>query len=464
VVQPRLPLGDPHICSDAKDRASLISAVYEALVDIEGPGTYRPSLAEAWRTDRDASIWEFRLRRDALFHNTHQLNSDDVTTSLERVRSPKMGGILGTQGVYASYLSDAKFEAINVDRVRVTLKEPMADLLDLLSAMPIVPEEVLDDLPEEHIGSGPYMVNDFDESKVTMAAHPHHWRGKPTYRKLRWLAEPDEEERVKAVTHEANIATGLGPEGSKRAHAEGVPIESRLGSMCVIYMLNCLKGPCRDTRVRRALNLALDREEIVDKIMYGCAEPLTGPLTPLHLGWDPDAPGYRHDPDEARQLIRDAGYPDGLKLKMDTPTESPDEAIPLSRMIAEQYKKAGIQTEIRVYRDRPNYAEMVRNKKIGDLCCFDSSPLSTFRVLREKIHSNRQGPWWQGYSNPEVDALIDKAQRTTDEEERRITYRHAYNAIVADAPWVFLYRPEYNWAVKQGSDWAPSWDCVVRIT
>ena len=464
MIQPGLPLGDPHICSDDKDRVSLISAIYEALVEMGGPGIYKPSLAEAWRTDRDASIWEFRLRRDALFHNKHQLDSDDVTASLERVRSPKVGGILGTKGVYASYLDNAKFEAVNVDRVRVTLKEPMADLLDLLSAMPIVPEDVLDDLPEEHIGSGPYMVNDLDEDKVTMTAHLHHWRGKPTYRRLRWLAEPDEEERIKALTHEANVATGLSPEGSKHTHVEGTQIESRLGSMCIIYLLNCLKGPCRGKRVRRALNLAIDRDEIVDKIMYGCAEPLTGPLTPLHLGWDPDVPGFRHDPDEARQLLRDAGYSDGLTLKMDTPNESPDEAIPLSRMIAEQYKNVGIQIELRVYQDRSDYSEMVRNKKIGDLCCFDSSPLSTFRVLREKIHSKLQGPWWEGYSNPEVDALTEKAQRTTDEEERRITYLHTYNILADDAPWLFIYRPEYNWAVKPGSDWTPSWDCVVRVT
>ena len=463
VVQPSLPLGDPHLCSDGKDHVSMVSAIYEGLMSRDGPGVYSPLLAEAWRTDREARIWEFRLRKGVVFHDGHELRAADVTASLDRVRSPKVGGAWGTQGVYASYIGDAKFEAPGTDRLRITLREPMADLLDLLAEMPIVPEQALDDLPNEHIGSGPYALNDLDDDKATMTAHGRHWRGKPAHRKLVWRAEPDEEERINSVAGDADVATGLSPAGTRRARAGGTRVESGYGSMCVIYMLNCLKGPCRDQRIRRALNVALDRKTIIDRIMRGTAEALTGPLTPLHLGWDPDTPQIGHDPAEARRLLRDAGYPDGLTVKMDTPTESPDEAIPLSRLMAEQYREAGIEVDMRVYRDRPDYAEMVRAKKIGDLCCFDSSPLSTFRVMREKIHGGLQGPWWQGYANKEVDALIESAQRTPDAEERGITYRRAYRAISADAPWVFLYSPEYSWAISAGADWKPSWDCVVRL-
>jgi len=463
VVQPELSLGDPHICSDAKDRVAMVSALYEALVTRDGPGTYSPLLAEAWRTDREARIWEFRLRRGVIFHDGHELRAGDVTASLERVRSPSVGGSWGTQGVYASYIGGAKLEAPGVDRVRITLREPMADLLDLLSEMPIVPEQALDDLPGEHVGSGPYALNDLGRDKAVMTRHERHWRGKPAYKKIIWRAEPDEEERIRSVAKGADVASGLSPAGMRSARAAGTRVESAYGSMCVIYMLNCLSGPCRDQRVRRALNVALDRKEIIERIMLGAAEALTGPLTPLHLGWDPDAPAFKHDPAEAKRLLRDAGYPDGLTVKMDTPTESPDESIPLGKLITEQYRDAGITVENRVYRDRPDYAEMVRAKKIGDLCCFDSSPLSTFRVMREKLHSGLQGPWWQGYANKEADALIEWAQRTPDAEERGITYRRAYRMIAADAPWIFLYRPAYGWAAAPGAEWKPSWDCVVRI-
>ena len=464
VFQPSLPLGDPHICSDGKDRVSLISAVYETLISRDGPGVYSSCLAEAWRCDREARIWEFRLRRGVYFHDSHELGADDVTASLERVRSPDVGGAWGTKGVYASYLNGAKFEAVGADRLRITLTEPMADLLDLLTEMPIVPEEILDDLPEEHVGSGPYKVKDFDENEVVMTAHTRHWRGKPRYSRLLWKAEPDESERLKVVvSREADIAAGISPEGKIRAASSRVVVTSRYGSLCVIYMLNCSQGACRDVRVRRALNLALNREEIVKKIVFGAAEPLTGPLTPLHLGWDPDTPGYGYSPDEARRLLAEAGYQDGLTVKMDAPTESPDESLPLSHLMAEQYREVGIETDIRVYRDRPGYAEMVRAKRIGDMCCFDSSPLSTFRVMREKIHSGSRGPWWEGYTSPMVDSLIDSAQRTPKEDERQRIYQRAYREISGDAPWVFLYRPEYSWAMRPSADWTPSWDCVIRL-
>jgi peptide/nickel transport system substrate-binding protein len=463
IVQPSLPFGDPHICSDAKDRVNMISAVYEALVNRDGPGVYSPCLAEAWRTEREARIWDFRLRHDVFFHDGHELRASDVTASLERVRSPNVGGSWGTQGVYASYIGEADFEAIGTDRVRIILKEPMADLLDLLTEMPIVPEQILDDLPAEHIGSGPYALNDLASDKASMTRHGRHWRGKPTYKKIVWRAEPDEAERIKSVARDAEVATGLSPTGSRRVRGEGKRVEGKYGSMCVIYMLNCLSGPCRDTRVRRALNVALDRKAIIERIMLGAAEALTGPLTPLHLGWDSETPQLKHDPAEARRLLRDAGYPDGLTVKMDTPTESPDEAIPLGKLMTEQYREANIEVENRIYSDRPEYAEMVRAKKIGDLCCFDSSPLSTFRVMREKLHSGLRGPWWQGYANKEVDALIESAQRIPDAEGRGIRYRSAYRMIAADAPWIFLYRPEYSWAVAAGAEWAPSWDCVVRL-
>ena len=252
-------------------------------------------------------------------------------------------------------------------------------------------------------------------------------------------------------------------EGKALARSIGASYVSQMGNLCIIYLFNCFSGPCTDVRVRQALNLALDREAVVEKIVGGAAEPLTGPLTPLHFGWDPDTLGYGYDPAEARRLLAEAGYASGLKLRLDTPTEMPDEAIPLSRMIAEQLREVGIVVDVRIHDDRPGYAEMVRAKKIGDLCCFDSSPISTFRVMREKIHSGVRGPWWEGYSNLEVDALIGRAQRATDEGERRRIYERAYRLIRDDAPWVFLYRPELTWVVGKSVDWGPSWDGVTRI-
>jgi len=107
---------------------------------------------------------------------------------------------------------------------------------------------------------------------------------------------------------------------------------------------------------------------------------------------------------------------------------------------------------------------MVRAKRIDDACCFDSSPLSTYRVLREKFHSRLRGPWWQGYANSEVDVLIEEAQATVDVARRRDIYHRAYRLIRDDAPWIFLYAPSISWGVGQRArGWSAAVDGLVSF-
>jgi peptide/nickel transport system substrate-binding protein len=107
---------------------------------------------------------------------------------------------------------------------------------------------------------------------------------------------------------------------------------------------------------------------------------------------------------------------------------------------------------------------MVRDKKINDACCFDSSPRSTFRVLREKLHSTLRGPWWEGYTNPQVDALVAKAQATVSDADRQRIYREIYSIVRDDAPWVFLYRPTNYWGARETvAGWTPRADGLLLL-
>ena len=234
--------------------------------------------------------------------------------------------------------------------------------------------------------------------------------------------------------------------------------------LCIIFMLNAQNGPCRDRRVRQALNYALDVDAIIEHVMKGGASRLNGYLTAHHFGYNPATPIYPHDPETARRLLAEAGYAGGLTLVFDRPSVMPDEAPELTRMMVEQYKQVGISVEVVEHQDRAAYAEMVRDKKIHDACCFDSSPRSTFRVLREKLHSTLRGPWWQGYQNPQVDALIARAQTTVADADRRKIYQDIYTIVRDDAPWVFLYRPTNYWGVRLAAgDWKPRSDGLLIL-
>jgi len=464
VYQSSVEPGDPHICSDSTNRLSLLFSVYEALVKMNPAGSFEPCLAERWTVSEDAKTWTFELRPNVRFHNGETLRADDVVATLKRVLDPAIGGAFGTQGVYLSYLGNAEIFTLDERKVRIVTGEPMADLLDLLVAMPISPAGALGRLPHEYVGSGPYKVLEQGAGVMTLEAFAPYWGEGPRYKRIRWVAEASPEKRVDALLDgRADIVAGVEAEGRKRIPSrQDVSLHRQESGLCIIFMLNCFEGPCRDRRVRRALNHALDVETIIAEVKPGAATRLNGFLTPHHFGYDPETPVYRHDPAAARRLLAEAGFPNGLKLGFDIPSTMPDEAPLLAEIMAGQLAKVGISVEITEHADRAAYSEMVRSKNIRDACCFDSSPRSTYRVLREKLQSTLRGPWWEGYESEEVNTLILRAQATLPEDERRALYRRIYSIVRDDAPWVFLYRPTNFWGTGPAlKDWKPRPDSLL---
>jgi peptide/nickel transport system substrate-binding protein len=464
VVQSSVSVGDPHIASDSSNRLGILFSIYEALVKLDEEGIVQPSLAESWEVGEDARSWTFHLRSDVEFHNGELLSASDVVASLGRVLDPAIGGSFGTQGVYISYLGTAEISAPDASTVRIITEDPMADLLDLLLAMPISPASELEKLPNEYVGSGPYKVREQGSDRLVLTAHDHYWGDAPEYREIIWTAEGDPEQRVAAVLNgEADIASGIGIQGRRRIEEEGgASVREWDSGLAIIFMINASKGPGQDPRVRQALNYALDVDAIIADIKDGAAKPLNGYLTPHHFGYNPETPAYPYDPDKARSLLAEAGYADGLELLFDIPSVMPDEAPELARIMVEQLADVGITLDIVEYPDRAAYSEMVREKKINDAAAFDSSPRSTYRVLREKIHSGLKGPWWEGYSNERVDSLIGEAQATVSDPERQAIYREIYSIVRDDAPWIFLYSPTRYWGVGATmEEWEPRADGLL---
>ena len=464
VVQGSVTIGDPHIVSDALGPLSIVYSVYEALVGLDARGDVRPALAERWEVSDDARTWTFHLRPGVRFHNGEVLSAADVVATLGRVLDPSIGGAFGTQGVYISYLGSADISAVDDLVVRIVTEDPMADLLDLVVGMPISPASALDGLPGAYVGSGPYEVIEQSATRVVVAAHDAYWRGPPEYDEIHWIAEGDAGARVDALLEgRVDIAADIGIQGRDRIAADGrARAHERDSGLAIIFMVNAFEGPGRDRRVRQALNYGLDRGEIIASVTGGAAKPLSGYLTPNHFGYDPETASYPYDPDRARSLLAEAGHGGGLTLAFDIPTTMPDEMPELARVMAEQYGRVGITLEVIEHEDRPAYSEMVREKRISDAAGFDSSPRSTYRVLREKIHSGLRGPWWEGYENAEVDALIEEAQATVSDTERRAIYRRIYRIIRDDAPWIFLYNPTLYWGAGSAMGaWEPRADGLL---
>ena len=466
VTLPEVRWIDPFTNTDNKNSLSLIFNVFEPLIRLGKDGFYDGVLAKDWTVSDDACTWIFLLRNPVYFHNQKVLSSEDVIYSLNRMINPSANSELGTKGIYESYFHAAEFFALDDSTVKISLQSPMADLLDFLAKFPIVSRYSDRTSPEKMEGTGPFVLSATNSGKITMDAFPGYWGKKQEFDRIIWEGQSDSFLRTEAlIAGRTDLASGiLSKDLSALTSNYDLCVSSFPSSTCTVFMCNNQSGICTDRRIRQALNYAINKKLMIQSIMNDAAKVLTGPLTSFHFGFNPDTQAYAYDPIKAKALLSEAGYEHGFDLTLDVPSVLPDEALSIAKFMSEQYAQVGIVTHIKEFSDRPAYSEMIRSKEIDDACCFDSSPLSTYQVLSDKFHSGLHGAWWQGYKNLEVDNLINKAQRTTNNSQRKIFYQQAYQLIHDDAPWIFLFNEILFWGKNSKIRfWIPDYDGIIRL-
>ncbi|MFG6546891.1 ABC transporter substrate-binding protein [Sulfitobacter sp. 1A10445] len=441
IAQARLGLHDPHDCTDASDELTVLHAIYDTLVKRDGQG-FVPALARDWEVSEDAAVWTFDLQPGVTFHDGTPCDAKAVAASLNRMAREDKGYTLGAPAVWRQFLGGAELEVLTPTRLCVKLTAPMADLLDVLEQGFIVAPSAFPALDagnhSAQVGSGPYRITEITPERISAERVAGHFSSSPANETVTWLLDPDAAKRQAMLAEgKVQVANGLDFAASRSL---GAMRHEFLSPVAIIYLLNAARGPLADARVRRALSLAVDREAIVETVMQGAARPLRGFVSPNHFGAG-TGQGAQMDRDTARSLLAEAGHGDGLTLDVDCPTRLPDEAERLTAALGEQLKEVGITLNVHIHPEREDYAHMVRRKEIRDLCVFDSSPMSTYRVLYEKIDSRVAGSWWQGYANPKIEALIDRGRVMPDRAARSQVWQEAYGLLQEDPAWLTLYNP-----------------------
>jgi peptide/nickel transport system substrate-binding protein len=473
IAQPRVILDDPHACTDANGVLSVFGALFDTLVRRGRSNAYEPALATHWTISDDARSFGFRLREGVRFHDGEVFDAHAVRFALERMARPDMGATLGAPGVYAQYLAGMSIDVLGQHELRVNFAEPLADFFDILCYGHIVSPRAIaaagDDLDRNvamrAVGTGPYILEVYEPGeRIVARANPDHFEGPQAHERVIWRQVAEPGARLEALASGAvDVANWLDHDAAEAAPA-GVSIARFLSPTAIIFMFNAQSGPGSDSRVRRALNLAIDREALIADVLDGEGAPLHGFVSPVHYGADPDAPPFAHDPAQARRLLAEAGYGGGLTLQVYRPTSLPDEAEALTDVVAAQLAAIGVRLEVHVEEDRTRYANQVRLKQIHDLCVFDSSPMSVFRVLCEKLDARVAGSWWEGYRNPEVERLLDEARRTVDDAQREVIYRRCYRELQNDPPWLYLYNHCGRIGFREeAGDWAMPPDGVLDV-
>ena len=254
--------------------------------------------------------------------------------------------------------------------------------------------------------------------------------------------------RVTALrTGEADLITDVRPVQVSAVSGGGAEIVRSNGLGILILILNSSKGPLADRRVRQAMNYAIDKEKIVKGLFGGAAKPLDGPYNAFQEGVDPAAPmPYPYNPDKAKQLLAEAGHPNGFKITIETPSGRYLNDKQVAEAAAGDLAKVGIEMSVNPF----EWGAMIKvlQEKQGDLLLLAQNSQDTYALTSVCFHSKIKGIPWLGYNSPEADALIEKGGQV----------------ITEDAPWVFLHASEDLYGVgPKVQGWKAMGDQVVYI-
>src|SRR5215218_1122819 len=435
--------------------------VYDCLVLYDlGATTIRPGLAESWEISEDGLVYTFNLRQGVKFHDGEPFNADAVITWYNSIDegSPASQYDAVRMVYMADFITDwiDTVEAVDEFTVRMTLPSPYAPLLANL-AIPIAgivsPAAVakgLDDVAVNPSGTGAFRLASPDDwsrdSQMTLEANPDYWGGAPKVDQLVIRVIPESSTRLQQVeTGEIDVAWALTPEDVERTreNADLVVVEDA-GLNTNWANFNVTLEPFTSKEVRQALNYAVNKEEISEGLYNGNMVPAGGVLPPVDWAYNPDLKSYPYDPDQARELLAEAGYDEGNPLTFTfmaytIPRGYNPVGDRLATAIQEYWSEVGVQANIQTEEWTQYRNDRRANKFQCSLAGWQGDNGDPDNFLYTFFSSASIGAEnYSRYENPEVDDLLNQAKEVSDQEERKALYQKAEQIIVDDAPWVFL--------------------------
>lgn len=437
--------------------------VYDSLVGRDATGAIVPGLAREWESNEDFTEWTFHLQEGVLFHNGEEMTAEDVAFNVLRYADPDYPG-----GVAGQFSDVVGAEVVDDYAVTVTLANPNPRFfVDMaLFRSPIVPKSIAEGLPFEEfgatpetaIGTGPYRIVEWiRDERLVLEAFDEHWRGTPPIKSVEILPIPEEASRVAALlADDVQLMDNLAIEQVGALEGSSATAVSVLGTQRVRLILNDTREPFSDIRMRQAVNHAIDKALLTDTVLEGYAEPLIGHALPNEVGFNPDLEeAYPYDPDRARELIAEAGYPDGLEL--DFPIESNYlKAGEVGEAIAGMLAEVGITLNVQVL--EPTDFSNVSESKDLDIAMSGNGGSAIFYVYQSFIglfHPERGNPVNTGfYNNDEFIALLDESLTVADEEAIPL-WQTMDQIIQDDAGQVMLYHQPAFWGISDEVDFEP---------
>ena len=490
---------DPHF-HNLTPNNSLTKHMFDRLVDQDENQLHKPMLAVSWRTLSDTT-WEFKLRPNVKFTDGADFTANDAIYTVCRAprveNSPSSFGI-STRPITGMEAPDPLTLIIKTDSPYPLLPNELASI-GILSAKANGAGQVVFDRQEcknagtypkteafnagsAAIGTGPYKLVRFTKGdRIMLERNESYWGDKPRWQRITFRAISSAGPRVAALlSGDVDLIENVPIQDQERIKANAnFKVVQGLSNRVIYLHFNYVddkapgvegtdgKNPFRDRRVREAISKAIDRDAIVARIMGGVAVA-AGELLPHPMfGTNKDAKAPKPDPEGARKLLAEAGYPNGFTLVLGTPNDRYINDAMISQAVAQMLTRVGFKVSLDAMTASQFFAK--RSKRefgfwlagwgagTGEM----SSPIKSLAATPNKDKGT--GPSNSGgYSNPKVDALLDKALATVDDEGRASLLAEASRVAMADYGVIPLHFEMTTWAFRKDLTYVPRADQMTQ--
>jgi peptide/nickel transport system substrate-binding protein len=462
--------GDPHRTT-LTHAVNVLTNFYDTLIWRDANLGLKPGLALSWRAV-DATTWEFKLRQGVKFHNGEPFNAQAVKFSFERMLDPK------TKWPGAGALRLIKSVAVVDDStVRFTTERPWPLLPRFLGYYGmIVPPGLLAQQGDEAlirhpVGTGPYrFVRWVKDDRVELEANGDFWGGKPRIGRVVFRAIPSESSRLaELLAGSVHLINIVPPELFKpiQDSPRAKLVEGRSLSVYFVIanLVNIAKErPLADRRVRQALNHAIDRQAILASIMHNVGKPVATFCTEVMLGCDASVPPFAYDPERAKALLREAGYPNGFELSISTTSGAYPGDRDIALAVADQLNKVGVRARANVT-EYGVQLKAVQARQLADDGWFtrftDFFGLSNIIPFRAFYGQGEWSLWRPGHK--EFDQLIDAANVAGDEAQLKDLARRLQLLYKEEAPAISLFTAPNVYGMHPDLDWTPRPDLLLTM-
>ena len=418
--------------------------MYENLVRFDEKLKIVPGLATKWEQSKDGLTWTFFLRKGVKFHDGTPFNAEAARGFIERMIGPEKPL---KAGLFAPLVNSA--EIVNEYTVKVHLKTPFAFFLNNLahSASGIISPTALKtygkDISRQAVGTGPFkFVEWIHGDHLTMVGNDEYWAGKPRLEKIIVKTVKEDSARVMMLqSGDAQLIVRIPSEDIPRLEKDPNIQLNSTETLRVLFMgINCYKKPYSDVRVREALACAIDKESIVKNIYQGRALVASNLVTPLTTGYIP-LKGTPYDPEKAKKLLAEAGFPQGFKAKLWSPMGRYPKDFEMAQALQQQLKKVGVDCTLDTMEWAAYLAAGRKPPEQADaelfLLGWSPSTAEARWALYPIFTTEQWAPKGNNrfyYSNKEFDEAVDKFSKATTKAERDKFLKIAQELMIKEAP------------------------------